>query len=348
VILPPRPTKIIAAAWLPERRGLLMTAVDPESGLPQIWRVGYPDGTERRLTDDLHNYKDLTITADGSRVVTQSLGHLVQLWMAPGTDAAHAKQIASGTARGAYDDLVWTADHRLLYRWGERGVYDIWSMAPDGHARRQLTANARDVSNTSSAPDGRFIFFVSTRSGSSQIWRMTQDGEDVRQLTHMKSTVLRPVASADGRRVYFTADERGIPTLWNMTVDGESIAEVSDERIELFDLSPDGKWLAYSHRDEHQKRVRVAVVALDQHVPAKRFDIEPTFALKWTPDGQGLAFTHEQGNIWIQPLSGAAPYAVTQQHPGFKVVTFAWSSDARYLAYTVVASPMDAIAFNLR
>jgi Tol biopolymer transport system component/DNA-binding winged helix-turn-helix (wHTH) protein len=348
VVVQPRSAKIIAAVWLPERRGILMTAADPASGLPQIWRVSYPDGAERRLTDDLHDYKDLTITADGSRVVTQSLGYLVQLWIAPGAHPDQAKQIASGTARGVYDDLAWTPDHQLLYRWGERGVYDIWSMGPDGSARRQLTANARDIVNTSISREGRFVFFASTRSGSSQIWRMTPDGDDLRQLTHLRSAVLRPIASADGKWVYFTADERGVPTLWKMTIDGQSTVEVSDRPIGLFDVSPDGSSLAYSYRDPHQKRVRVAVVGLDASTPAAYFDIEPAFALKWTPDGKGLAFAPDEGNIWIQPLSGGAPYAVTRQQSGFKVVAFAWTADGQYLAYTLAANPFDAIAFKLR
>jgi Tol biopolymer transport system component/DNA-binding winged helix-turn-helix (wHTH) protein len=348
VIVPPRSTRIIAAVWLPERRGLLLNAVDPESALPQIWRVSYPDGAERRLTDDLHNYKDLTITADGSRVVTQSLGHLVQLWIAPGAHPGQPKQIATGTARGAFDALAWTPDVRLLYKWGERGFYDIWRMAADGSAQRQLTARAGEISDTSIAPDGRFVFFISTRGGSSQIWRMKPDGDDLRQLTHLKSLPLGPVASPDGRWVYFSTDERGFPTLWRMTLDGQSIAEVSDQPIELFNLSPDGRWLAYSYRDSHRGGLRVAVVPIDATDPRHTFDIEPTFALRWTPDGQGVAFTHHNGNVWVQPVSGGSPYAVTRQHPGLKAVAFAWSPDARYLAYTLMAAPVDAIAFRLQ
>jgi len=348
VILPPRTSKIISAAWLPERRGFLMTAIDPESGLPQIWRVSYPDGIEHRLTDDLHDYKDLTITDDGARVVAQSLGHLLQLWIASGTDGSEAKQIASGTARGAYDALAWTPDSELLYKWGERGFSDIWRMAADGSARRPLTVDAREIADTSVAPDGRLVFFVSTRGGSRQIWRMKPDGEELRQLTHLRSLVSSPIVAADGQWVYFAADQRGFPTLWKMTIDGLSVAEVSGQAIELFDLSPDGKWLAYSYRDSDRKCLRVTVAALEGGGPAKTFDIEPTFALRWTPDGQGLAFTHDEGNVWIQPLSGGSPYAVTRQHPGFKAVTFAWSRDGRYLAYTLMADPVDAVAFRLQ
>jgi Tol biopolymer transport system component len=325
-----------------------MTAIDRESGLSQIWRIGYPDGAERRLTDDLQEYKDLTVTADGRTLLVQSLRHLTQLWITAGADGSQAKQIASGTAQGTYDALAWTSDSALLYRWSERGVHEMWRMAADGREQHQLTVDAGEVADTSAAPNGQFVFFVSMRSGSHQIWRMTPDGEGLRQLTHLKALVSSPIASADGQSVYFTTDERGFLTLWKMPIDGQSVSEVSDQAIELFDLSPDGKWLAYSYRDSDRKCLRVAVVALDGTAPARYFDIEPTFALRWTPDGRGLAFTHEQGNIWIQPVNGGSPYALTQVHPSFKVVTFAWSPGGRYLAYTLMADPVDAIAFKLK
>lgn len=47
-------------------------------------------------------------------------------------------------------------------------------------------------------------------------------------------------------------------------------------------------------------------------------------------------------------MSGGTPHAVTREHPGFQVVTFAWSPDARYLAYALVANPVDATASKLQ
>jgi Tol biopolymer transport system component len=348
VIVAPQAARIIAAAWVPGRREFLMSAVDPDNGLPQIWRVSYPGGTRSRLTDDLHNYKDLTVTADGSTVVAQSLGHLVQLWIAPGAKPGKSTHIASGTIRGGYDGLAWTADDRLLHGWGERGYYDLWSMAPDGGARRRITDGGREVSDTSVSPDGQDVFFVSTRSGSPQIWRMTPDGQTLRQLTHLPSRVANPIVSADGRWVYFTADPRGFPTLWKMTGDGSSPEEVLDKAIELFDLSPDGKWIAFSYRDDAAGRLRVEVDSINGTTPSRRFEIEPIYAMRWTPDGKGLAYTHPDGSLRVQPIDGGAPYELAPPRAGFMVVSFAWSRGGRYLAYTAAANPVDAIGFRLR
>jgi Tol biopolymer transport system component/DNA-binding winged helix-turn-helix (wHTH) protein len=348
VVLPARSTGIIAVASLPNRRGFLMNAVDPESGLPQLWRVSYRDGSQVKLTDDGRVYKDLTITADGTRIVVQSLAHFAQVWVARDGDFHHARQIASGTFRGAYDDLAWMPGDRLLFRWAEHGSYDIWSMAADGTDRRALTTRARDVSGIAMDPSARYIFFASNRSGSWQIWRMRADGDDLRQLTHLRSGNAVPVASPDGRWIYFMADGRGVPTLWRMTIDGASLTEVIDRPIAGVDLSPDGTQLVYSYRDPVTSQIKVAVASIDGKQLAHSFDIEPTYMLGWTPDGTGVAFTRPEGNVWIQPLAGGAPYPLTDQHPGFHTVAFAWSPGGRYFAYTVLADPVDAMTFKIQ
>jgi DNA-binding winged helix-turn-helix (wHTH) protein/Tol biopolymer transport system component len=347
VVLPARSTAIIAVASLPNHRGFLMNAVDPESGLPQLWRVSR-DGSEVKLTDDGRMYKDLTITADGTRIVVQTLAHFAQLWVARGGDFHHARQIASGTFPGAYDDLAWMPGDRLLFRWAEHGSYDIWSMAADGTDRRALTTRARDVSGIAMDSSARYIFFASNRSGSWQIWRMQADGADLRQLTYLRSASVVPVASPDGRWIYFVADERGVPTLWRMTIDGASLTEVIDRPVAGVDLSPDGTQLAYSYRDPVTHQIKVAVASIDGKRLAHSFDFDPTYMLGWTPDGAGLAFTHPEGNVWIQPLDGRVPFPLTDPHPGFRTVAFAWSPGARYFAYTVLANPVDAMTFKIQ
>src|SRR5262249_9738801 len=150
----------IAVAWLPDRRGFLMNAVDAETGVPQLWRVSYPDGSEIRLTDDGRAYKDLTVTADGTRIVVQTLAHLSRLWVARNGDFHHATEIGSGTVPGAYSDLAWMPGDRLLYRWAEQGSYDIWSTAADGTDRRALTSRAHDVTGIVTDPAARYVFFA--------------------------------------------------------------------------------------------------------------------------------------------------------------------------------------------
>jgi serine/threonine protein kinase len=56
---------IHSICWLPDGSGLLIAAIEPERKNTQIWYASYPGGEVRRLTNDLNNYEDISVTADG-------------------------------------------------------------------------------------------------------------------------------------------------------------------------------------------------------------------------------------------------------------------------------------------
>ena len=59
---------------------------------------------------------------------------------------------------------------------------NIYTIAPDGGDPVRLTSGGSNESPAWS-PDGRFLAFSSTRSGSAEIYVMRADGSDVRRLT---------------------------------------------------------------------------------------------------------------------------------------------------------------------
>jgi TolB protein len=53
------------------------------------------------------------------------------------------------------------------------------------------------------SPDGKFIYFNSTRSGSMQLWRMKADGTNQEQLTNDEFNNWFPHVSPDGRSIVY-------------------------------------------------------------------------------------------------------------------------------------------------
>ena len=53
------------------------------------------------------------------------------------------------------------------------------------------------------SPDGRYIYFNSTRSGKMQLWRMKPDGKDPEPVTDDEHNNWFPHLSPDGRRIAF-------------------------------------------------------------------------------------------------------------------------------------------------
>src|SRR5439155_1369294 len=58
------------AEWVGDGSGLVAAAAAQGTGFVyQIWHVSYPSGTAHKVTSDLNDYRDLSLTKDGKTVV---------------------------------------------------------------------------------------------------------------------------------------------------------------------------------------------------------------------------------------------------------------------------------------
>jgi len=74
----------------------------------------------------------------------------------------------------------------------ENNRFDIFTIAPDGSDRQQLTINQGDNEHPSWSADGRMIVFSSTRLGGSAIYVMTANGGHVKRITKMRGKQTSP------------------------------------------------------------------------------------------------------------------------------------------------------------
>ncbi len=346
----PRRERILSTQWLPDKSGLVMSAIDPLTHLPQLYFISYPDGEEQRITNDLNNYKDISMADDGRTLVAQITGGITHLWLTEKGNPERAVPMAFST-RGWYQGLSWTPDNELVYTSDENGMKQICKMKADGSNSQQLTTGTGHNLDPSVTPDGRFIVFFSTRSGSGQIWRMTANGDDPVQLTHSTVGVFKPQSSPDGEWVYYTADVQGQWQVWKVPINGGEAVSVEDAPVELWAISPDGAMLAYSFFDKQQKKTRLALRHLDAPAPFRYFEISPGINLQWTKDGRALTYVEPQSgnvNIWLQPIDGKSPRPLTTLSADQWIAAFAWSSDCKMLAYTRINTTFDAVLIQLK
>ena len=91
------------------------------------------------------------------------------------------------------------------------GKHSLWlaradGTGADGTGLRRLTSPRTNDRNPRWAPDGKTIFFLSTRSGSSQVWRISADGGEAEQVTDLPLDVDNLILSPDGRHLGFTME----------------------------------------------------------------------------------------------------------------------------------------------
>ena len=101
-----------------------------------------------------------------------------------------------------------------------RGRYDLWMVPAAGGTPLQLTRDPASDTQPVWAPDGKSIYFLSSRGGSSQVWRISLVGGEPEPVTRLPLDVgafaLSPDAQVAGHR------PGGLPRLSQRRVHGEA------------------------------------------------------------------------------------------------------------------------------
>lgn len=335
-------------AWLPDGSGLAMNAEKspPPSSSLQLWLLPYPSGEAHRLTDDSNFYRTVSLTQDGSALLTTQTNQVSSLWLTSGGDAQYANQMTASQNKGT-GGMAWRPDGSMVYASNETGNQNIWSMDSDGGNAKQLTFDEHQNVEPVTSPDGRYVVFVSYRTGNAHVWRMNPDGTEQSQLTFGQYEDW-PQVSPDGRWIVYHSEESSRDSIWKMPIEGGAAVRLADGSAKQPIISPDGKLLAYFAKDEQADSPwRLTVIPFDGGTPVKTFDIPPTVhqqwhGPRWTPDGKALDYVVTSGgvsNIWRQPLSGGQPRKVTDFREG-QIDAFAWSPAGRNQLASVRTSTM--------
>jgi Tol biopolymer transport system component len=300
-------------AWLSDGRGLIVNAMELNSTRQQIEFLSYTDGQLRRITTDTNDYRDVSLAADSRTIATVQQKLSFDSWVTSVGDAASAKPVTSGGNSG---EDTWSPNGKIVFqKLMGRGEMNIWVMESDGSNARQLTANAGRVNILPRAsPDGRYILFVSERTGgAAHLWRMEIDGNNPKQLTNSSDDYLWYGfdCTPDGKWVVFTRTGEG-GGLWKVSMEGGELTRLNTSGVAYYPaVSRNGKMLAYSYKDGANSGIEV--MTLDGSTPAKRFNIAMG-TIRWTPDDRSLLFVKNEGgvsNIWSQPISGEPPKQIT-------------------------------------
>lgn len=224
-------------AWLADGGGLVLNAADQGTYSKQIWEVSYPDGEARRITNDLNDYHQISLTRDSNTLVTVQENETSNVWITRKEDTGRAKQITPGKDEGRRG-ISWTSDGKIVYTSDVSGNSNIWIMDEDGANQKQLTTDPRMDRRPSVSPDGRYVVFSSNRTGTLNLWRMDIDGSNPKQLTG-GSDDLSPQYSPDSRWVVFSSWEPGRQVLFKVPGDGGDPVQLTDKLSPELGVSPD-------------------------------------------------------------------------------------------------------------
>jgi Tol biopolymer transport system component/DNA-binding winged helix-turn-helix (wHTH) protein len=333
--------------WLANGSGLLITAAaDEASPAQQVWIVATSNSSSRRITNDLNDYRDVSLTADAKTLVAVTTARKANIRIAPAADVDQSSQLTFTNYDGTYG-LSWTRDGKLVYTVQAGGEQNLWLTDLGRSPPVQLTAHAGFNQRPNVSADGRYVVFISNRSGSQHLWRIDIDGRHPVELTHGESDS-EPSLSPDGKLIVYDAHSRQGHEFLQIGIDGGEPVRISEAITSSAIFSPDGKWLAFFYRAEPTSPNKIAVMPFPPGPVRVLTDLPAHYGgFVWTTDGQGLAYSAKQsgGNIWIQPLDGSAARQLTHEKTN-PILAFQWSRDGRRLAYASGSQISDVVLIS--
>ena len=333
--------------WLKDGSGLVVP-IDESHGA-QLWFISQPDGTPKRITNDLNGYGSVSfgLSADGKTIVTVQSEPSYQIWtVAMGETGAPPIQVTHGESDGG-GGLDWTSSGGIVFFTTTGDTRQLVSINVDGTGSRTLLKSRENVRDPSVSPDGKTIYFTSFRSGNPHIWRMNADGSDPKQITSGDFADFAPNISPDGRWLLFNSWRSGIQLLWKMPSEGGEAERITNLPSQPGKFSPDGKSIATSQLSDG--RWQLAIIPVDNPGGAKlipmaaHFDVRGN--LSWTSDGRAIIVESDQngvGNLWSQPIDGSAPKQITNFTSDL-ISAFAISRDGKRLAIARGYSNLDIV-----
>jgi len=331
--------------WPQTGNGIVIAAVGKSGNFTQqIWHVSYPDGAVRKITNDLSDYRDLSVTADARTIVAVQSERRANLWVAAAGDLDHPRQLTATNYDGL-DGLAWTPDGKIVYTQQSAGEQNLWITDLNGN-NSQLTKQAGFNLEPAVSADGRYVVFTSSRAGRLHIWRIDIDGKHPLELTH-GSEDRAPSLTVDSQSVFFRSYVYGGGAqIFRVSIDGGEPVRVTEKISGSPSISPDGKSLALIYREAPAAINKFAIMNLDGSATRLICDLPAHFGqFRWLPEGTALAYAAKRegvGNIWLQPVGGGAPRQLTHWRPD-PILAFDWSRDGKWLAYASASLTSDVV-----
>lgn len=208
-----KPGRFEAPNWMPDGKRLLFNmdgllyTIPVEGGKPAVLNTGFAD----------RNNNDHGISFNGKML---AISHH-RRGLPGGGSTVYVLPIEGGTPKIVTDETPsywhgWSPNNKeVLYVATREGnpTYDIYRKSIDGGKEIALTATGpgEHVDGCEYSPDGKYIYFNSSKSGSMQIWRMKPDGSAAEQITFDQYNNWFPHISPDGKWIVYISFPPEIP-----------------------------------------------------------------------------------------------------------------------------------------
>ncbi len=316
-------------AWFADGSAIAFTS--SEGPATSIWKVPRFGGTAMLLVS---NAEQAALSPDGTRIVfaRSEEDSLLRIWVASLSAPEDARKI-TGAVDGLYDHKApaWSPDGKTICYADDR---DLWVVPADGGKAHPLMKDDPVDDQPAWSADGRFIYFRSTREGTTALWRIHASGGEPVRVTDGTGSEQFPSLSRGGRLLAFVSRRLS---------GGIALVDLQTNKVARFQegslaydpaIRPDRGALVFVRELAGSGAMRS--VPLRDNAPAgdsmlvteqPGYPFTPVFS----PDGRWLAYelsVRGQRGVWVAQAQGGPPVNFSNQagEP-------AWSPDSRQIAF---------------
>lgn len=238
-----------------------------------------------------------------------------------------------------------------------RGRTDLWLVGSDGTGLRKLTDAPEADHHARWSPDGRWLYFLSSRGGSSQVWRLDPSQPGIPQpepVTRLPLDVSGFAVSPTGSHLAVAVEAFPDCSTLQCSADRFESRKKAPSSGRIYDRLFVRHWDSWKEGSRSQLFVvptsggdAVAVLgSFDADVPSKPFG--GMEEVSFTPDGRQIVFTarlagREEAwstnfDLWAVPVDASAPPRRLTSNPAWDTQP-KFSPDGKTLAYLAMARP---------
>jgi hypothetical protein len=327
------PHRYAAPEWTPDGAGLIV------NGGGKLWRLPISGGTPTPIPTGSASWIDINhaISPDGKTLAFTS----GPIWKLPaeGGEPARVTSTSGDWVHG------WSPDgKRLAFSCNRGNGLDLFSISPDGASERRLTTSGRVDDAPQYSSDGRWIYFLSDRSGTRDVWRIPAAGagpgdSKAERITTDDREDAAPHPSPDGKwliylsyppRTIFNAMDRDV-LIRRLPLSGDRTAPAKPTDIARLvgghgtlgarPFSPDGRRFAYASFEPPQPTIRIILFTASDRTPpasvphrltqiadaAERFLLGEMKRWKYPPAVSRLFRRNPDGTVEVTYVKGDRP-----------------------------------------
>jgi len=325
----PQKEQLMTLEWTADGNYILLVKREIEQKKFNLWRLPIESGKAQQIDLGINNIIDLSVHPDGQHI---ALG----TWQSQPAEVWVMENFLPTTAVAKPEPM--TMVRRLDINWGT-----FASLSPDGKylcdvdwdtenlavlelatgKTRHLTAKSPDDAGypleSAISPDSREVAYLwwNPDTKASSLHVVSLDGSGHRLLCERKHPV--PKAwSADSKKILAVVSENDVQQMvWISASDGsiQHIASFNGESLGYpgkFDISPDGRFIAYDRpQAENTSQRDIVVFDLDKNIETSLVEHPADDKLLgWTPDGSGVLFASDRTgswDTWLLQVPGGKP-----------------------------------------